>query len=439
MTARKSNFILCFSYAVAGLISAAAASVVLLVIDGFSGGTVLAALCCIIFSVAFTLCAVIFANGLPNVGLTGTIAVSLTGSVLTFAVLYSVSYAFGLSLGGNAEILFFVTETVCSLALMFAVSAFLRRRSFAKIIYVIGDDGFISAVSAIADADYAHVIGGTLSSEDGEQGVTEFSDRVTETLLHAAADEVIIQDGALDCQTVDTVKSMGVAVHIQCDRAESDDVIFGIPVNNDCISKQRKISLFFKRLFDIVCSLIGLILSVPIILVVCIPLVIESPGSPFFRQKRVGKNGRIFYMYKLRSMCVNADAMKAQLMGQNEMQGNMFKMKDDPRITKVGKFIRKTSIDELPQFLNILLGDMSLIGTRPPTYDEFMNYKPHHKRRLSMTPGLTGLWQVSGRNDISDFEEVVKLDTTYIDNFSILFDIKIIFKTFSALFRHHGE
>ncbi|OUP86735.1 UNVERIFIED_ORG: glycosyl transferase, partial [Lacrimispora saccharolytica] len=133
-----------------------------------------------------------------------------------------------------------------------------------------------------------------------------------------------------------------------------------------------------------------------------------------------------------------AEEQKKELMKQNEMEGFMFKMKDDPRITKVGKFIRKTSIDELPQFFNVLRGDMSLVGTRPPTVDEFERYEEHHKRRLSLRPGITGMWQVSGRSDIQNFEDVVRLDLEYIDNWSVWLDIKILFQTIIVVFFHRG-
>ena len=159
---------------------------------------------------------------------------------------------------------------------------------------------------------------------------------------------------------------------------------------------------------------------------VAIPLKLESPGPLFFKQKRVGRNGRYFYIHKLRSMYVDAEARKKELMAQNEMNGLMFKMEDDPRVTKVGKFIRRTSIDELPQFFDVLRGDMSLVG------------ESHHKRRLSMKPGITGLWQVSGRSDIEDFEEVVKLDVAYIDNWSLWGDVKILFKTIYVVFAGKG-
>ena len=193
-----------------------------------------------------------------------------------------------------------------------------------------------------------------------------------------------------------------------------------------------------KRAMDIAGAIVGCVISFPIIAVVAIPLKIESPGPLFFKQKRVGLNGRYFYIHKLRSMYMDAEERKKELMAKNEMNGLMFKMEDDPRVTKVGKFIRKTSIDELPQFFDVLRGDMSLVGTRPPTVDEYKQYESHHKRRLSMKPGITGLWQVSGRSNIEDFEEVVKLDVTYIDNWSLWNDIKILFKTVYVVFAGRG-
>ena len=193
-----------------------------------------------------------------------------------------------------------------------------------------------------------------------------------------------------------------------------------------------------KRAMDIAGAIVGCVISFPIIAVVAIPLKIESPGPLFFKQKRVGLNGRYFYIHKLRSMYMDAEERKKELMAKNEMNGLMFKMEDDPRVTKVGKFIRKTSIDELPQFFDVLRGDMSLVGTRPPTVDEYKQYESHHKRRLSMKPGITGLWQVSGRSNIEDFEEVVKLDVTYIDNWSLWNDVKILFKTVYVVFAGRG-
>ncbi|MEE0956042.1 MAG: sugar transferase [Eubacterium sp.] len=198
--------------------------------------------------------------------------------------------------------------------------------------------------------------------------------------------------------------------------------------------------LFAKRVLDVIGGLVGSVIAVILTVILGIAIKIDSPGPVFFSQERVGQNGRKFKMYKFRSMYKDAEARKAELMKQNEMNnGLMFKMKEDPRITRVGKFIRKTSLDEFPQFFNVLKGDMSLVGTRPPTVAEFQKYRDYHKRRLSMKPGITGMWQVSGRSEITDFEEVVRLDCEYIDNWSMGLDFKILVKTIGAVFTGKGS
>ena len=204
----------------------------------------------------------------------------------------------------------------------------------------------------------------------------------------------------------------------------------------------REVSLFMlllKRAMDILGGLVGLLITGIALIFVAPAVKLESPGPLLFSQKRVGRNGRIFKIYKIRSMYQDAEERKKELMAQNEMDGLMFKMKDDPRITKVGKFIRKTSIDELPQFINVLKGDMSLVGTSPPTVAEFKQYQGHHKRSLSMKPGITGMWQAYGRKTVSDFEEIVKMDLNYIDNWSIQLDIQIILKTVVVIFKKVGS
>jgi exopolysaccharide biosynthesis polyprenyl glycosylphosphotransferase len=183
--------------------------------------------------------------------------------------------------------------------------------------------------------------------------------------------------------------------------------------------------LHLKRLVDITGGLVGCFLTVIIGLFVAPAILIESPGPVFFSQIRVGKNGRRFRIYKFRSMYMDAEDKKLGLMTQNEMDGFMF--------------IRKTSLDEFPQFFNILKGDMSLVGTRPPTEEEFLNYEGRHKRRLALKSGLTGLWQVSGRSDIKNFEEVVKMDLDYIDNWSLMMDIKILLKTIWVVLINRGS
>lgn len=198
--------------------------------------------------------------------------------------------------------------------------------------------------------------------------------------------------------------------------------------------------LFWKRILDVIGSLIGLVILL-IASVFIIPAIkLDSKGPIFFRQKRVGQNGREFYMYKFRSMYTDAELKKSQLMKQNKIKdGYMFKVDHDPRVTRVGAFLRRISLDELPQFINVLKGEMSLVGTRPPTVDEVKKYSNLHYRRISIKPGITGMWQISGRSDITDFEEVVRLDVSYIDNWSIWKDIAILFKTvFVVLFNNRG-
>ncbi len=192
-----------------------------------------------------------------------------------------------------------------------------------------------------------------------------------------------------------------------------------------------------KRCMDFIGGLVGVIVFSPIMLITAIAIKLDSKGPVIFKQTRVGQNGRQFKIYKFRSMYIDAEERKKELMAQNEIAGGvMFKMKDDPRITRVGKIIRKLSIDELPQFFNILGGSMSLVGTRPPTLDEVEKYKRKQWRRISIKPGLTGMWQVNGRSNITDFDEIVELDTEYIDNWSLTLDIKILFKTVLVLISH---
>ena len=208
----------------------------------------------------------------------------------------------------------------------------------------------------------------------------------------------------------------------------------GIRVEFDNIDENRKrIYEICKRAIDIIGAISGLLLLSPVIVIVACAIKFTSKGPIFFSQKRVGKNGELFDMYKFRSMVVNAEELKEKLAHQNEMSGPMFKMKDDPRVTKVGKFIRKTSLDELPQLLNVLKGDMSLVGPRPSLPKEVAQFEKWMYKRLSVKPGLTCFWQVSGRNNI-DFEDWMKLDIKYVDERNIWIDIKLIFKTVLVLF-----
>lgn len=244
-------------------------------------------------------------------------------------------------------------------------------------------------------------------------------------------------------QYVDLCIDMGVTVRLVVDfykrrRANS----YVSTVGTYPIIAYHTISLntyerVLKRTMDIIGGMVGIILSSPIMLVTAIAIKIDSKGPVLFKQTRVGQNGRHFQIYKFRSMYMDAEERKKELMAQNELQGGvMFKIKDDPRITRVGKFIRKMSIDELPQFFNIVQGTMSLVGTRPPTLDEVEKYQRKQWRRISIKPGLTGMWQVSGRSKIKDFDEIVELDTEYIDNWTLGLDIKILLKTVLVLIKH---
>jgi len=203
---------------------------------------------------------------------------------------------------------------------------------------------------------------------------------------------------------------------------------------NSTIVEVKKSYLFFKRTFDIVGSLSGLLVLSLIMIIISIAIKVEDPkGKVLFKQIRLGKNGKGFHMYKFRSMSSDAEERLNDLLQMNEVEGAMFKIKQDPRVTKIGKFIRKTSLDELPQLFNVLKGEMSLVGPRPPLPREVEKYSDYDKQRLLVVPGCTGLWQVSGRNSLS-FNEMVELDLIYINKRNIFLDIKIIIKTFFVLF-----
>lgn len=209
---------------------------------------------------------------------------------------------------------------------------------------------------------------------------------------------------------------------------ESDELLTSDRVNDS------KLYLLIKRIIDVIGALVGIIILIPVFLIVATLIKLEDPKGPIlFKQVRVGKDETGFYMYKFRSMVSNAEEKLKELMVLNEASGAMFKIKDDPRVTKLGKIIRKTSIDELPQLWNVLKGDMSLVGPRPPLLREVEEYSEYDKQRLLAKPGCTGLWQVSGRSNIG-FEEMVKLDLYYIQRKSIVFDLKIILKTIGLLF-----
>ncbi len=259
-------------------------------------------------------------------------------------------------------------------------------------------------------------------------------------------DEVYIGSKARDVgRLINWFLSMGVIVHIMTDVFvhEVPNVRIDKVGDSTCITSTISPittgQKLIKRIFDIVISLIGIFITAILFIIFAPIIYIQSPGPVIFSQIRVGLNGRHFKMYKFRTMYPDAEEHKKELLKENEMKGQMFKIENDPRIIPIGRFMRRMSIDEFPQFINVLKGDMSLVGTRPPTLDEFERYKPHHMSRLAMKPGLTGLWQVSGRSEITDFEKVVALDTRYITNYSFGLDVEIFIKTFAAVISGKGS
>ena len=213
---------------------------------------------------------------------------------------------------------------------------------------------------------------------------------------------------------------------------------------SDSVSKKTRVKKrtayrFFKRLFDIILSALGLIILAIPFLILSIIIFIDSPGaSPIYTQVRVGKNGRTFKFYKFRSMIPNAEKKLDELLNKNEMEGPVFKMKDDPRITRVGRFIRRSSIDELPQLYNVLKGNMSLVGPRPPLMREVSQYTDEQMRRVSIKPGITCYWQIQPKRNSLSFDEWLALDMKYIEERSFFTDVKILFKTVRAVFGMEG-
>lgn len=261
-----------------------------------------------------------------------------------------------------------------------------------------------------------------------------------------AIDEVIITNPSqreMVNRLIEKLRKLSVTIKIIPDMFNlvTSSIEFGninvMPYMTLIKTPMRGISLYIKRIFDIILSSVLLLLLLPLLIVVGVLIKLDSPGPIFFKQQRVGKNGRLFYMYKFRSMVLNADKLQRKLIKDNEMDGPVFKIRDDPRITRIGKFIRKYSIDELPQLLNVLKGEMSLVGPRPPLPKEVLNYGDWEWRRLEVNPGITGLWQVSGRSDLS-FQQWVHLDIYYIENWSLLLDLKILLKTIPVVLRGEG-
>jgi len=216
------------------------------------------------------------------------------------------------------------------------------------------------------------------------------------------------------------------------------EMVRGLPIITYSTTPIQEWELIFKRGIDIILSSIGLLILSPLFLIISIAIKLTSPGPIFYRWHVVGLNKKKFVSYKFRTMLPNADELKKKLMAQNEMNSVVFKMKDDPRITKIGRFLRKFSLDELPQLYSVFKGDMSLVGPRPPLVTEIPDFENWHRRKLSVKPGITCLWQCSGRNHIENFDDWVKMDLQYIDHWSLWLDFKILLKTIPAVLMGRG-
>lgn len=315
--------------------------------------------------------------------------------------------------------------------------------------------------------EYFRIAGVVLLDQDltGQEwdGVPIVSDRnhLLEYACREWIDEVffdIPESEPYPQELIDKFSMMGIAVHMKLmksgsieGRKQFVERLGSYTVLTTTLNYATPLQSFLKRTMDIAAGLAGCLATLVLAAIIGPVIKIQSPGRIFFSQERIGKNGRRFKMYKFRSMYPDAEQRKQELMDQNRVKdGMMFKLDWDPRIIGskklpdgtvkkgIGNYIRDWSLDEFPQFFNVLKGDMSLVGTRPPTVDEWEKYELHHRARLAIRPGITGMWQVSGRSNITDFEEVVRLDTQYICNWSMGLDFKIIFKTVAAIFKKDG-
>ena len=243
---------------------------------------------------------------------------------------------------------------------------------------------------------------------------------------------------------IETCKKMGLSCRIlpamwnPLERSVALEFCQGVPFLTVRSNTLHATGLLYKRVLDFVGGIVGTLIFLALYPIVALAIKIDSPGPVIFKQKRIGKHGRVFLLRKFRTMYADAEKRLEEVAGKNEMIGFMFKLSDDPRITRVGRFLRKTSIDEVPQFLNVLKGEMSLVGTRPPTPEEVDRYRPQHLKRIASKPGMTGLWQVSGRNQISDFEQVVALDCKYLEGWRFTKDLKILAQTIYVVLRGKG-
>lgn len=330
-----------------------------------------------------------------------------------------------------------------------------RRKDLRRLLVITIEKRAEAVISGLAQPYRDYMFAGLVVYDAKEltgseiEGVPIVADRehIIKYIRDEIVDEVFIDIPGYEKeaeQLMNVFINMGLAAHINLSRFTSnmENKKIHTFAKYTVLSSSMKFvtpnQMFIKRVMDIAGALAGLLLTGIAYLIFAPVIRHQSPGPVFFSQERVGRNGRTFRLYKFRTMYMDAEERKKELMEQNKMSGYMFKMDNDPRIIPVGHFLRKSSIDEFPQFFNVLKGDMSLVGTRPPTVDEYRQYEMRHRKRLAMRPGITGMWQVSGRSDIVDFEKVVALDAKYITEWSLRMDIKIIWKTVKIVLGQKG-
>jgi exopolysaccharide biosynthesis polyprenyl glycosylphosphotransferase len=373
---------------------------------------------------------------------------ALTAGVFLFRQ-HDYSQLFLLSFAG---LCFLMIATIRFLS-QFFLNKFSKNEFNARKILVVGDLERGKLVSNLLSnqLSWGHKVIGTLAIDEGDnntEDAPEGADEFAGILRTHTIDEVVFAlDGDRTTRLplyLDICKKIGVPVRIlpalwsPGDKVLSIEKCQEVPFLTIRVSNFNATGLLYKRILDLVGGLVGTILLLFIYPFVAAAIKFDSKGPVIFKQKRVGQHGRIFNLYKFRTMYKDAGWKLPELMDRNVMNGAMFKLENDPRITRSGNWLRKTSLDEFPQFLNVLKGEMSLVGTRPPTIEEVDTYKPDHLKRISTKPGITGLWQVSGRNKITDFEKVVELDCSYMDNWRFSDDLKILLKTIFVVFQRKG-
>ena len=354
------------------------------------------------------------------------------------------------------SLIYLVISFIVRLIYKSILKKFLKNKTNRQFIIITLKDRAEQLISKINSSVNDITIKGIILLDDNnvsvinEKKVVARKDNLFEYLQTEYVDEILLSVGDFDVHDIlKKLSLMGIVLHVEYNGIEDIvgsnnklivENLADTTVVTSTINTINPLQLIIKRLMDIVFGIIGTIITFVLAIIIGSIIYAKSKGPVFFVQDRVGRNGKVFKMIKFRSMYLDAEDRKKDLASQNENKDQMmFKIEHDPRIIKgIGEFIRKTSIDEFPQFINVLKGEMSVVGTRPPTLDEWNKYDLHHRARLAIKPGITGLWQVSGRSEIKDFEEVVRLDTEYIKNFSLWKDASIIYKTIKVVFSRQG-